>query len=69
MDGILWARIRAVQRLGAERRKVAATGAAEMRGDLLNSRTAKAMSPRYPTNHVAHFWCLPEDSIVVPTWP
>src|SRR5215472_16790098 len=40
-----------------------------MRGDRLNSRTAKAMSPRYPTNQVAHFWCLPDDSSVVPTCP
>ena len=57
------------QRPGAERRKLAASGAAEVRGDPLNSRTAKAMSPRYPTNQVAHFWCLPDDSSVVPTCP
>src|SRR5262249_49270688 len=43
--------------------------AAEVRGDPLNSRTAKAMSPRYPTNQVAHFRCLPEASSVVPTCP
>src|SRR5690348_11174807 len=43
------------QRPGAERRKLAASGAAEVRGDPLNSRTAKAMSPRNPTNQVAHF--------------
>jgi hypothetical protein len=59
----------AVQRPGAERMKLAASGAAEVRGDPLNSRTAKAISPRYPTNQVAHFWCLPEASSVVPTCP
>src|SRR6516225_1907238 len=40
-----------------------------MRGEPLTSKTAKAMSPRYPTNQVAHFWCLPDDSSVVPTCP
>src|SRR6266571_2001351 len=48
-------RQRAGQRPGTERRKLAATGAADTRGDPVNSRTAKAMSPRYPTNQVAHF--------------
>src|SRR5262250_19720 len=57
------------QRPGAAPRKPAASGAADVRGDPLNSRTAKAMSPRYPTNQVAHFCRLPEDSSVVPTCP
>ena len=48
-------RQRAGQRPGTERRKLAATGAADTRGDPVNSRTAKATSPRYPTNQVAHF--------------
>jgi len=43
------------QRPGAERRKPAAKGAAEAWGDPVNSTAAKAMSPRYPTNQVAHF--------------
>ena len=34
------------QRLGAERRKLAANGAADTWGDAVNSRAAKAMPPR-----------------------
>ena len=34
------------QRAGAERRKLAASGAADARGDAVNSTAAKAMPPR-----------------------